>query len=189
MPKRTDISSILISSLPRGEGLGMGGTAVMRQRDCSGVVNPSPTPSLEGRGLSGVAGEVQFFEDRGEHAVGVLQHVVVPEADDAVAVGFDDLRSSIIGRAVSVLATIEFDGEARGAAGEVDHEGADRQLPRELDTAQLAGAQVRPKASFRVGHIVSQFARDAGQSFLHYGRTPIPNPFPQGKGLSVAKPA
>ena len=162
------------------------------QCDFSGVVYPSPTrwrfaPAslpLEGRGLGGVAGEVQFFEDCGENAFGVLQHIVVPEADDAIAVGFDDLRSSVIGRVVGVLAAVEFDSDPRGATGEIDHEVADRVLPDELYAAELAGAQVRPKPSFRVGHIVSQLARDAGQSLLHQGRTPIPNPFPQGKGLS-----
>jgi hypothetical protein len=46
---------------------------------------------------------------------------------------------------------------------------------------------MRPQASFRVGHVVAQFARDAGQSLSYQGRTPIPNPFPRGKGLSVAK--
>ena len=191
MPKRSDISSNRTNSLPRGEGLGMGGTAVRGQCDFAGLVNPSPTrwhfvPAslpLEGRGLRAVAGEVEFFSDRHEHAVGVLQDVVVPEADYPVTVRFDGCGARIVSSVFSVLAAIEFDREPGGAASEVDHEIADWQLARELCSVQLAGAQVRPQPQFRVGHVAAQLACDAGQSLSHQGRTPIPNPFPAGKGL------
>lgn len=167
------------------------------QRYIAAVVNPSPTPSLEGRGfasvngrdLSGVAGDFQFFEDRCQDAVGVLQHVVVPEADHAVAVGFDHPGARFVSGAVAVLPAVELDSDARQTTGEVDHIVTNRQLPSELESVQLAGAQVRPQVPFGVGHVIAQLASDAGQSFLYQGRTPIPNPFPQGKGLSVAKPA
>ena len=155
----------------------------MGQCEHSGVVHPSPTPSLEGRGLRAVAGEVQFFSDRGENAVGVLQHVVVPEADYAVAVGFDDFGAPSIGEIVGVLAAVEFHSEPGRAASEIDDKIADWALPVELRPAQLTGAEVRPEAPFCVGHVASQFARDAGQSFSYQRRTPIPNPFPEGKGL------
>ena len=153
------------------------------QSDLSGLVNPSPTPSLEGRGLRAVAGEVQFFDYRHEHAVGVLQHIVVPEADHPVAMRFDDCGARITSSVFNVLAAVEFHREPGGAAGEVDHEIADWQLARELCSVQLTGAQVRPQPPFRVGHVAAQFARDAGQSLSYQGRTPIPNPFPPGKGL------
>ena len=155
----------------------------MGQRDLAGVVNPSPTPSLEGRGLSAVAGEVQFFSDRGENAVGVLQDVVVPEADYAVAVGFDDFGAPVVGEIVGVLAAVELHRQPGGAAGEVDDEIANRVLADEFDAVQLTGAQVRPQSPFRVGHVAAQLARDGGQSLTYQRRTPIPNPFPQGKGL------
>ena len=159
------------------------------QRDSSGGGNPSPTPSLEGRGFSAIAGDFQFFKDSQQHAIGVLQHVVVPEADHAVAVGFDHAGSRFVDRTFIVLPAIKLNCDPGRATGEIDHEIADRKLSCELHSTQLAGAQVRPQAPFRVGHIPPQFARDVGQSFSYQGRTPIPNPFPQGKGLSVAKPA
>ena len=153
------------------------------QCDGAGVVNPSPTPSLEGRGSSAVAGEVQFLLDRGEHTIGVLQNVVVPETDYSIAVRFDDRGARVISSVFSVLAAVEFHREAGGAAGEVDDEIADWQLARELCSVQLTGAQVRPQPPFGIGHVAAQLARDAGQSFFCQGRTPIPNLFPQGKGL------
>ena len=166
------------------------------QRYSAGVVNPSPTPSLEGRDfgfarakcLVGVSGDFEFFQDCNQDAVGVLQDVVVPETDYAVTVGFDDLRSGVIGGAVAVLPAIKFDRKPGGAARKIDHVIPDRILPREFETANLAGAQVRPQPPFRVGHVIAQLARYVSQSFLSQCRTPIPNPFPQGKGLSVAKP-
>ena len=161
------------------------------QFDFAGLVNPSPTrwhfmPAslpLEGRGLRAVAGEVQFFDYRHQHTVGVLQDVVIPEADYAVAVRFDESGARIISSVFSVLAAVEFHREPGGAAGEIDHEIADWLLARELCSVQLTGAQVRPQPPFRVGHVAAQLARDAGQSLSYQGRTPIPNPFPQGKGL------
>ena len=179
-----------------GKGWGWG-SAVKGQRDIAGVVHPSPTPSLkgrgficgEGRGLVSVSGDLQFFEDCQQHTVGILQDVVVPEPDHAVAMRFDHPRSRFVGRTVSMLPAIEFNREPRQTAGELDHVVPNRQLPRKFHAAQLAGAQVRPQAAFGVGHVAAQFACDAGQSLSYQGRTPIPNPFPRGKGLSLAKPA
>ena len=134
-------------------------------------------------GLGGVSGEFQLFQDGGENAVGILQDVVVPEADYAVAVGFYHRGTRFVGGAVAVLAAVEFDGQPRRSASEIDHEVANRVLARKLEPIQLAGPQMRPEPSFRVGHIVAQLARYAGQSLPNQGYTPIPNPFPQGKGL------
>lgn len=90
-----------------------------------------------------------------------------------------------------MLPTVELDGEAQGAAGEIGDEVAYRKLPRELHLAELAGTQVQPQALFSLGRIVAKLAREACEALFHYGRTPIPNPLalrasfaaPLGKGL------
>ena len=112
---------------------------------------------------------------------------MVPETDDPVAVGFDGGGSRGIPFR-RMLPAVAFDGEAQPAAGEVGDVISGGKLPRELH-AELAGAQVCPQPLFRIRHVAPQFARAAGQSLFSQCCTPIPNPFPQGKGLSVAKAA
>lgn len=153
----------------------------------AGVVHPSPGPFPSGKGGLLVAGEGDFFGDARQNAIRVCQHIVVPEADDTVAVGFDDFGSNSVGGIVRMLPAVQFDSEAQAAASKVRNKVADRVLPGELCAAQLTRAQVRPQPLFRVSRIAPQLAREAGQSLSCQCRKPIPNPFPQGKGLSVAK--
>ena len=149
-----------------------------------GVVHPPLTPPSR-EGDSGVSCESYFFGDDVQNAFGVGENVVVPEADHAIAVGFDDFRSSGIGGAFSVLPTVEFDCDTQGTAGEVDDEVADLMLPGEFYAAKLLGAKARPQAFLGIGRVVAQVSREAGQSFHIQRRTPIPT-LPQGEGLSIA---
>ena len=149
-----------------------------------GFVHPSPDPFPQGKGGSAafVSGKGDFFRDGLQHAVGVFEDVVVPEADYPVAVGFDAGGSRRV-RLGAMLAAVAFDGQAQASTGEVDDMLADRKLSGEFYATELAGAQMRPKAALRIGHVAAQLARYAGQSFFRQTCTPIPNPFPQGKGL------
>jgi hypothetical protein len=72
---------------------------------------------------------------RFHHAVDVLQHIIVPEAQDAIA-----LRSKIDGSLcisgnvlrLIVLRSIDFDDEASFVAGEVSEVRTDGGLPAEV---------------------------------------------------------
>ncbi|WP_452039000.1 hypothetical protein [Alteraurantiacibacter palmitatis] len=162
--------------------------AVMGEGVILGVMNLSPTFSLKGRGFSAlVSGDGDFMRNDLQHPVNVPQHIAVPEADHAVAVGFNDLCSAPVGTAFGVLPTVQFNGDTQPAAREIDYEAANLALPREFHAAKLAGAQVLPQQFFRFCRVVAQFSREAGQSLFRHRGTPIPNPFPAGKGLSVAK--
>ena len=159
----------------------------------SGVVHPPlAPPSREGdwqlgRGTSVlVSGDFDFLYDRFQHAVGIIEDVVVPEADDAVAMGFDDSRACGVVGAVGMLPAVAFDGKPEAATGEVGDVVSDRELPCEFH-ANRSCAQVRPEPPLRIRHLASQLARNVSQSLFSHHGTPIPNPFPQGKGLSVAK--
>ena len=112
--------------------VGDGGSAVKGQRCIAGVVHPSPTPSRKRGGLVYVPGDLQFFKDCQQHAIGVLQDVVVPEPDHAPTVRLDHPRSCFVGKTVSMLPAIKFNREPRQTAGEIDHVVANRQLPRDL---------------------------------------------------------
>lgn len=125
------------------------------------------------------------MRDHRQHPVDVPQHLVVPEADHAVAVGFDDAGAVGVGEAFGMLPAVKFDGEAQASTGEVGDEGADGVLAGELCVLEAACSQMQPQPPFRLGGFVAQVARDDGQSLFRHRRTPIPNPSPIGKGLSA----
>lgn len=158
----------------------------MGQGYVSGVVNSPPTPSLEGAGLL-VASEGDFAGDDLQDAFGVPQNIVVPEANQAVAVGFDDRGSNIISGAFRMLPAVAFDGEAQVAAGEVDDVITDRELSRELCAAKFSGAQMRPQMPFGIGHVAAQFARDIGQSLFRHTPYTHTQPSPSRERALVAK--
>lgn len=157
----------------------------MRRSYITGVVHPPLTPPSREGDLF-VSGDFDFLHDRFQHAVGVFKDVVVPEADDAVAMGFDDSGAGGVVGAVGMLPAVAFDGEPEAATGEIGDVVPDRELPCEF-RAHRSCAQVRPEPPLRIRHVASQLARDVSQSLFSHRGTPIPNPFPQGKGLSVAK--
>ncbi|SDR90748.1 hypothetical protein SAMN04515621_0608 [Erythrobacter sp. HL-111] len=82
-----------------------------------------------------------------------------------------------------MLPAVDFDGEAQGPAGEVGDEVSDGVLADEFDAKEVALAEVKPERAFRLRHFAAQFARGLRESLFRHRRTPIPNPFPQGKGL------
>ena len=134
-----------------------------------------------------VSGEADFGRNGFEDAIGVAHDFVVPESDHAVSVGFEGRTPSRIGLD-RMLSAIAFNDDPQAAAGKVNHVTANRKLPRELHT-HLPAAQVGPQHTFRIRHLAPQFARGASEPLFRHLRTPIPNPFPQGKGLSIAKAA
>ena len=196
MPKLTDISSsqtiTLEKPLPGGEGLGWGSEAV-RPRVGAGVEPPSPTLPQWVRGLRrgfggvvfppvvAVGVEGQFFGDALDNTIGVLQDVVVPEADHAVAVALDHPGSRFVGRAVGMLPAVHFDYQLKTAASEIGDSPADLEFAGELN-AQLLGAQPRPQAYCSIGRLAPQLLRNWCQALSSQSRIPSKLPFPWGRG-------
>jgi len=75
---------------------------------------------------------------------------MVPETQDAVAVGFDEARAWGV-RFDAVLAAVELDCEVEIACGEVGDVGADDELAGEFDAVELARTKVGPEAGFGDG--------------------------------------
>jgi hypothetical protein len=92
----------------------------------------------------------------------ILHDRVVPKANDAIPT-LSDLPCAIgICRALKrVLAAIEFDRQLRGRAGKIDDVAADWVLPAK-PIWQPKLAQRPPQASFRIGHVTPQPARQYG---------------------------
>jgi hypothetical protein len=80
-----------------------------------------------------------------QHAISVLQDIIVPEAKDGQALSFKERRSTVVlHRPFGVLSAIDFDDKASFAADEVTDEWSDPSLASELEPAQLPIAQTSP---------------------------------------------
>jgi len=144
--------------------------------DSAGLPSPSPSrvregsslgcpaaacasPPAGGRGSRGGLLRERTFDGL-DNTFQVAQNVVVPEADDAPALGFEIAGSGVvISGALVVLAAINLDDQPFGARSEVCDVGSDRDLavkayPRDLTTGQRS-----PQPSLRTGRIEAQFSR------------------------------
>jgi len=112
-----------------------------------------------------VAGDRQFAADRFQHAVGVRQHVVVPEAEDAPAMALDRFRARGVAFG-TVLAAVQFDREARRAGCEIGGIEADLALEDEFLAVEAPPAQARPQPRLGVRAVGAQAARDGSEAAL-----------------------
>jgi hypothetical protein len=81
-----------------------------------------------------------------ENAVRVAQDVVVPEAEDAIALRFDEAGARfVISYGFGMLAAVQLDDEPLREASEVGEVWADRHLPPPFVLRQLC-AQRAPQA-------------------------------------------
>lgn len=140
-----------------------------------------PSPSRE-KGAA-VAGQHQFGADAFQHAIHIREDIMVPEADDAVAMRFDQRGARDVAVAGRMLSAVQFDHQSRRPASEVRDMCPDRKLTDEFEAVDLPRAQSRPQRLFRFGRVAVQCARGVGQAFLHHRLTPSPNLLPQGRGL------
>jgi hypothetical protein len=108
----------------------------------------------------------QRRQDNFQHALDVLQHIVVPEAKDAIA-----MRTKVSGSLritdnvirLIMLPAIDLDDQASLMAGEVCKVRTDSGLPPEMGSLNWQAPQMPPKFAFRFDHVAAQStsARDA----------------------------
>src|SRR5262245_43292559 len=119
------------------------------------TIGPAPMIRIDLRsvrlGIRGALQLAQGLDDGQEDAVTVLQYVVVPNTERAVAVCCEPRVTDFIGCAVGMLATIHFDNELCLQAGEVCDKWTDRTLLAEMKAIQLFVSQVVPQLSLSVG--------------------------------------
>jgi hypothetical protein len=97
-------------------------------------------------------GCLQFSIDRIEDGRQIPRHIIIPKADDAIAMGCE-FRSALFvrgGDLIGVLAAIQFDDELLFWASEVGDAIADRVLAAEF-VEREAVAKGAPENLFRVG--------------------------------------
>lgn len=128
----------------------------------------------------GAAGALfEGVPDFEQDAVAVRVPLAVPEAELGDAFGGQDVRTGLVvldlfGEAV--LEAVEFDGQARGGAVEVQEVVADRMLAAELEPGEATGSQGAPEFAFFVGLLATQAT--GGGSGVHGSGV---------KGMEVAK--
>jgi len=88
---------------------------------------------------------IKSFSEAQEHAIRVLQDIVVPEADDVMALRSKPRRPCfIIFQGIAMLTTIDFDDEVRLRTEEVYDVWPDRCLTTKAMAVELFQAQQRP---------------------------------------------
>src|SRR5262249_31577097 len=101
-------------------------------------------------------------QDHFHHAVDVLQHIIVPETQDAIALcakisGSLFISGNVVG--IIMLRSIDLDDESPFVAGEVSEEGVEWGLSPEMRVLDGWASQMPPELSFRVGHVAAESAR------------------------------
>lgn len=121
--------------------------------------------ALDGRLPAGAAlptlaaGLVERASDRLPNGVGSLEHLVVPETQNPVALAVQPSRPRLVPDAPpSVLTAVDLDHHPRLDADEVDDEATDWVLAAELEAVQLPLAQLRPEQPLGEGHLAAQSA-------------------------------
>lgn len=203
MPRRTDISSILIigagcppSPPSGGEGRGEGGVG-----DGSGARRTPPSPyrrfapafPLPLKGARGGFGILaQGHQDCSDHAIEIAHDLAVGEAQDAVAAGFQRGGArGVIGFAPGVAVAVELDDEARATGREVGDVRGKDDLALELD-AETVSPKHGPQCAFGRSEVLPQLF-GSGTRFwipLHPSDSPLsPTPLPLkgARGLEGAK--
>ena len=194
---------IITPSPRRGEGWGEGARS---SRKLTGIRHPHPTSvaagrspgplqdqphSLQGGGLL-VRRDVQLSLDSLQDASEVFDHVIVPKTNDPVAVRLDHPRTSGIRlNRQAMLPAIQLDYQLGAPASEVRDGVADRELPEEFETIELASSQTRPKQCFRIGGTRPKRA-GVGSHPSHSHRRPNSTPSPRrgegwGEGARYSK--
>ncbi len=118
-----------------------------------------------------------------QYALGVCQHVTVPEAQHAIALLFQKCRSVRIGSSLRVvLAAIQLNNEHMLSADEVRDERTYRKLTAEFEIVEGTIAQVQPEAVFGVSLIDAKISGAWNVLTLRHER-PLTQPSPQrGEG-------
>jgi len=95
-----------------------------------------------------------------QYAGGIPQHLIVPEAEHAVACRLDDPAAGGIGVPIRrMVATVDLDDQPRFRAAEVRDVPSDRVLTAELDAAETPVAEEHPHSALGIRLRLAQLPR------------------------------
>jgi hypothetical protein len=109
-----------------------------------------------------------------KHAGHVDQHIVVPEAQDAVIMLSEPFVANYISQTIGMLSAVDLNNQTRLAADEIDSVGSDWLLPDKLMSAEPTRSQSVPKCVFGTSRISTQPPRAI--SFNLFGTAQVASP-------------
>lgn len=112
---------------------------------------PSP---LRERGLLAPR-NVYFSDNCFQYAVDVLNHIIVPEPDDPIAMLLDQLGPRRV-LSLAMLPAVQFDNQTETPRGKVGDIRANGKLFDEFGVFQLPVAQSAPQLALGFGHIAAE---------------------------------
>jgi len=116
-------------------------------------------PPLRGRVREGGGAERRINDF--DHAIRILQDVVIPEPHDAKILRLQPSGAHrVTHRSLTMLTTIDFDNQASTEAGKIGDIRSERDLSPKTMTVDLLASQPRPQTHFRIRLIATQFACD-----------------------------
>jgi len=112
--------------------------------------------------------------DHFENSCRVAQHIIVPEAQDAVFVIEKPFVADHVTRIVRVLASIHLNDKTALTADQINNEGADRLLSDELVTVEPARSEPKPQSLLRIGRGCSEAPGAPGFDFVRMSQVETP---------------
>ena len=159
-----------------------------------------PSPLWGGVG----GGGRNCFAYDGQNTIDVRQHIVVPEPQETIAIGFKPPRPHGVTRSFGVLAAVDLNDKLLAVADKVSNVWPDLHLPAEVCPSKLKTvAQMPPQFSLGLCGLTAHLTRECAlnrhfgpirespdsitifAAARHHG-TPTPNPSPQGGGEKKA---
>ncbi len=120
----------------------------------------SSPPPLGGRSVAALrdreGGGAQRLNDNQQHPFGIAQHLIVPEANHAIALGLEPNSTNLA--VLGMLSPIDLDNQPGLGTEEVGYIGTDRVLPPEASATNLLAPQMVPQMPLGIGEIEAQMA-------------------------------
>src|SRR5215469_959408 len=109
-----------------------------------------------GKGLGG-GDPAKVFDNRGAHALRIVQNLVVPEPQDAVALAFQELSAAhLLLRLEIMLAAIDLDDQSCPVADVVGYKPPDWHLTAKPVPFGLPQSQHLPEPYLGFGHLAAE---------------------------------
>jgi hypothetical protein len=99
---------------------------------------------------------------RFKNAFGIRQNIVIPQAQNAVALGEEKGIAPFVSRIDRVLPAIDLDNQTALAADKIDDVRTNRLLAHEFAVSQSSWAKMIPEFQFGVGRVAAKAARAIG---------------------------
>ena len=142
-----------------------------------------PSPLQRGRGSSPQAsGErgLQGIQDARQHALFIVENVVVPESKDAEPLRAQISITASVAGTFGMMTPVSFDDEPVLQAHKIDNVMVDRHLALELERRETLCAEDLPQPMFGLG-------RRAAHLFRTFAQHLLPVPLPAASRLSLPR--